>query len=80
LLQVVLTDDNSETGGTIIHSETLLQFLEEADLKLNIIEDMDKLNKELSSCGINELKYELKDELKDEPKDEPRKVLTTNNH
>lgn len=77
LLQVVLTGENSETGGTSIHNnETLLRFIEETDLKLNIIEDMDKLNKELSYCRINELKYKLKYELKDEP----RKSLTTNKY
>lgn len=55
LLNTVLTDDNTETGGTSYLGETLKDFLLEIDKPLTSVNNMSEVNKWLTECGISQV-------------------------
>lgn len=56
LLNTVLTDDGTETGGTSYLGETLKDFLQEIGKPLSSTDNMAKVNGWLIECGILPIK------------------------
>lgn len=56
VLNIVLEDDDTPTGGKLNENETLGDFIAEAHLPLNIIYDLPELNRRLIECGIKPVK------------------------
>lgn len=70
--QIILKDDSTEIGGVDNEGETLLEFIESAQIKVENkyllnIDDVIFINKKLKMCGIQELTFDDLSETSQEP-------------
>lgn len=58
-LDVILKDDQTETGGVAFVGETLKDFIDSVMLKLNYTSSLEKVNAALLECGIKPIPAEI---------------------